>query len=70
MPLVKELCVRCHDESRVRTWARQPAKDRDWGRGRVACVALLRRKGDNPRYWKTCGLPPDNCPYLVEHVVQ
>ena len=70
MPLVKELCVRCHDESRVRKWARQPAKERDWARGRVACVAYFQwHRPGTKRYARTDEDPPDGCPYALEHVV-
>lgn len=65
--LVKELCQKCHDLNRVRNWNRQPAKDRDWNRGRVACVVLF--QVGHVKYLKTKDLPPKNCPFLLEHTL-
>ena len=65
--LVKELCQRCHDLNRVRKWSRQPAKDRDWNRGRIACIALFTL--GHLKYIKTSGLPPKRCHFLVEQTI-
>lgn len=66
--LVKEFCQRCHDLNRFRKWSRCPAKDRDWARGRVACV-MLWKPGNGHRYLKINDLPPKNCPFIVEQLV-
>ena len=78
MPLVKELCVRCHDEYRVKPWAKQPKKERTWARGRMACVALLdlRCKGQPDlehegcrRYIRVDGSIPEFCHFILEQMV-
>jgi hypothetical protein len=67
--LKKDICVRCHDESRVRKWARQPAKERSWARGRLACVAQMDRDGSVWRWAKVAGAVPDCCYYYLEQLL-
>ena len=66
--LKKDLCIRCHDESRYRRWADLPSKDRMWDKGRIACVKLL-EESCKTVWIPIDGKPPHCCPYIVEHVV-
>jgi len=63
--LNKELCVRCHDQHRKRKWSRQPPKDRDWERGRIACVYHK----NHHYYLKITEEPPIECPYYLEQIL-
>lgn len=68
MSLVKEVCIRCYDARRWRKWAKQPAKERNWARGRVPCVAF---DGTDlvGRYRRVADGPPEGCPYILEHLL-
>jgi hypothetical protein len=47
---------------------KQPAKERNWARGRVPCVAYdgTARAG---RYRNVAEEPPEGCPYILEHLM-
>lgn len=66
--LSKAICVMCHDKNRVRSWDRQPAKERDWQRGRIACVALTNSRSSK-FYRKVTDNPPCECFYFLEQII-
>jgi hypothetical protein len=65
--LDKDLCIKCHDANRIRSWKRQPQKERDWNRGRMACVK--RSKISDQYYISIKEMPPHDCPYYLEHIL-
>jgi len=72
MALVKEICMKCHDEHRKRKWRRLPSKDKMWqgGKyaGKVACIAFLDRLRKTG--WQFVDEPPPQfCYYLAEQTV-
>ena len=66
--LLKSLCMACHNRYRNRTWEKQPAKERTWGRGKVACVALF-DKFKNRHYVQIADKPPGCCYFLLEQTL-
>lgn len=66
--LRKDLCIRCHNESRRRKWEDLPSKERMWATGRFSCVKLLDAT-HTTMLISTTGEPPRCCPYILEHVV-
>ena len=66
--LVRELCRRCYDLNRTRKWSECPAKDRNWAKGRVACV-MTWNDCRGHKYLKIKDLPPKNCPFLLEQTI-
>jgi len=66
--LLKSLCMACHNRYRFRSWKRQPAKERTWGRGKVACVSLF-DKYQHLRYIPITDKPPECCYFLLEQTL-
>jgi hypothetical protein len=68
MGLVKEICMKCHDEHRKRRWRKMPSKERMWQEGKVACVAFLDRNFKTG-WLSVHEMPRQYCYYLVEQTV-
>lgn len=64
--LLKCLCVRCYNENGVRKWSGGD-KDIMWDRdGVLWCCG---RKGNRALVLCVTDAPPEDCPYIVEHVM-
>jgi len=67
--LCKSLCVKCYNETRKTPWEKQPAKERQWKRGKVCC--WIDWSFERTLKWRKIHLPPpDQCPYYLEHILQ
>jgi hypothetical protein len=62
----KELCIKCHDKHRVKPWAKQPKKERNWSRGLFVCMAEPNRR----TYNRTEGEIPSCCFYFLEQLLK
>lgn len=69
MKLIKDICRQCHNLNRKKPWDEQPAKERTWKRGKIACVAML-DIGHKLRYLKTNQEPPYECYYRLEQLLR
>jgi len=62
--LAKEICLKCHNErNRNSIWLRERvfAFLKEWGEG--TCFCPVRKYDENND-------PPEDCPYVLEHMVQ